>query len=174
MILDHNFGEIEEKTLGEYLPEGQFECKCVKASWGKSKNGTLYLSLTWECIEPGDFLGLQATERKYLTPNTLPYVKGWSHNLGVLLDGKGVNEEAYVGRFALLKIKEVDNPGYDNKKREISSWSSPANANKNKTVSGSAGASKITPHDIKEDMPSSSSSSHESEAPMPSDNDVPF
>lgn len=172
MILDFNFNEVEEKVLGEYLPEGQFECKCVKAAWGKSKNGTLYLGLVWECVEDGDFFGKQTIERKYLTPATLPYVKGWSHNLNVILDGKSVNEEAYVGRYALVKIKEVENEGYDNKKREVNSWISQINASKNKQVSGSVGASKITPSDIKQEE--SGSNSHSDSAPMPSDDDVPF
>ncbi len=173
MQFDFSFDEVEEKTLGDFLPEGQFECKCVKAEWGKSsKAGTLFLALHWECIEDGDFRGKQTIERKYMTPATLPYVKGWSHNMGVILDGKSVNEEAYVGRYALVKIKEVENDGYDNKKREVNSWISQINASKNKRVSGSVGASKITPSDIKQEE--SGSNRYSDGAPMPSDDDVPF
>jgi hypothetical protein len=149
MIVNVDFSKTDDVNVEfmstPYLPEGQYECKCKKAFWKKSRNGTLYMCLIWEAID-GEFAGYQAVERKYFTQKTKPYLVGWARNLNVVLDSKYVNENVFVGRYALVSISR--NSPDSQKQWEIVSASSRKYANKNILVSASDGAEHITEDDI--------------------------
>lgn len=179
MILNLKLNEVESKQLGESLPLGQYECVCSDVRWGRSaQKGTLYLALTWKCVEEGEFKGQTVTEFKWITDGTLPWFKGWAENLGVLFKGSGINERAFVGRYARVNVDEEEQEQYDGSikmRRKVESWRSNENGSHNKKIDGSHGAAQITPEQIQQDQ--SQSSGYENRVDTTTsvtDDDVPF
>ena len=157
MEVPFDFGQVEGKTLGDFLPEGQFECVCTEVKKGRSaKKGTPYWELHWECIDGGDeYEGGKAIERKYLTEGTAPYVKGWAESvMNVQLTSMAVNEQMFVGRKALVKVVEYTEmyQGEERDRKDVDSYYSENYGHHNKQADGSQGADTTSWKDLPQDQ----------------------
>jgi|GEM_PF-2437834 len=182
MELPFDFGGVESKTLGEFLPEGKFECRVKEAKMKRSsRKGTPFIELTWECVEEGDLKGAVTIERKYLTKATAPYLKGWSHKvMNVHLGNKRINEKIYEGRFAKIVVQEYEETyeGETKTRQNVDSWKSDMYFKHNKEIDGSTNASNETIEDIPQEASVENNSSNDGDGgynPADEDfDDLPF
>jgi hypothetical protein len=155
----------EPFALSERLPYGRFKCKAVKVEWRRSAHkGTPNLNLLWECIE-GEHQGKVAFEQRWFTKDTAPYFKGWSQEImKVMLTSHMINEQAYVGRIAMVAITKDTYNGQERQK--VQSYYDEEVAEVNETVDASEGASSEAFGDVKPDSGL--------DTPPPTDEDLPF
>jgi len=185
MDLGINFGQEEAKAAPSFLPAGNFPCISRDVKWGRSAaKGTPYMEIEWECVK-GEHKGGKTRERKYITPGTAPYFKGWSENtMNVAVDSTVINEKVYSNRVADVQVKktgtgEYDTEGTEKMKTEVDSFKNAEYFDKKNTpISASHGAQKGSIQSVVQDTYGSNGGGSQAgvgnNAIDNSDDDIPF
>jgi hypothetical protein len=75
-----NAAEAAEFTI---LPAGEYVADAVDGVFDKTKNGVAELKITFQVVEPGEFVGQRFWWHLYLSPKALPMSKRDLHKFGI-------------------------------------------------------------------------------------------
>jgi hypothetical protein len=180
MNLGRNMGGVEREDVtsfapNEFLPVGRYKCKVIDVKWKRSKNkGTPYLNLLWQCVE-GDQEGKVTFEQKFYTEGTVPYFKGWSEQIMlVMLSSHLLNEQLYKDRYAMVMVKGEDFNGKTVHRAQ--SFYDEDIVALNHIIDGKEGANKDILGDVSQEAEGDfiNNGPSDEDIPPPGDEDLPF
>lgn len=107
-----DFGNAEKKEPKKYLGIGVYTCKVIDANFGRAKNGTQFLELTWESGDV-DTKGCLTKETIWLTSKNAGWIKWWAEvTLNIIIDSPNINEKCFISRYATVTVKKQKDNDY--------------------------------------------------------------